>query len=375
MVASLLLTVLSPWTLCAVSGMETTLYAGLLLFAFLLFQDGRDFWSAVVAGLATLARPDGVALAAVLLVFVLIRRRRRAPAFLAGYALTLLPWLIFAWVYFGSAIPHSIAVKKLIHPAPWWFVLTEFGRQFIGDPGRVLCSALFVIGLGTVALNRRELRPAAAWVLLYIAGYAAAQVLTAGFPWYFAALVPGYVLICAAGIEFLLTRWSARAKWLAALPLVIVAVICLVPAVRAKQREMLRRETAYQKIALWIMRHSKPGEKIYAGEIGALGYFLRDRYIIDSSGLISRYVYDLRRIDKDELLRRDPAARWSREGTPWWSWEVIVRYEPDYITSRAVWLHLPELGRTGEFRSRYEDVTPPGLKVGGNVIYEAKKIL
>jgi hypothetical protein len=374
MASSLLLCVLSPWTLAAVSGMETTLYASLLLGAFLFYLEGKNYGAAIVAGLATLVRPDGIALAAVLLAFILPRGRRPALAFLLGYALVVLPWFVFAAFYFGSVIPHTIVVKKLILPQPWWFVLAEFGRQFIGDPGRVIVSAFFAAGLAAAIMTRRELRPGAAWILVYIAGYAAAQVLTVGFPWYFAALVPFYVLIAAAGVELLLSRWPGRGKWLVPLPLVVVAALYLGPAVRARQQEMLRRESAYRKIALWILRDSSAGDEVYAGEIGALGYFLKNRRIIDSSGLISQDVYDLRKIDKDEIVRRDPALRWAREGTPWWSWETIVRHEPRYITSRTVWLHLPALSRTGEFQARYEDVTPPDLRVGGNVIYRAKKI-
>jgi hypothetical protein len=223
-----------------------------------------------------------------------------------------------------------------------------------------------------VGFIRRELLPAAIWVSVYIAGYAAAQVLTVGFPWYFAALVPFYIVVSATGIDLLLTRWSLRWKWLTPLSLVIVAALYLGPAVRVRQQEMRMRESAYKKIALWILRDSAPGDKIYAGEIGALGYYLKNRYIIDSSGLISRAVYDLRKIDKDELVRTDPDAKWFFEGTPWWSWEVIVRYKPDYITSRAIWLHLPTLARTREFLARYEKISDPGLQVGGNVVYKRK---
>jgi len=372
MASSLLLCVLSPWTLAAVSGMETTLYASLLLLAFLLYLRKKYGAAAVGAGLATLTRPDGIALAAVLLPFILVRGRKPALSFLLGYLLTVLPWFIFTWVYFGSAIPHTVAVKKLIHPVPWWFVLAEFGRRFIGHPGLVCVSAFFVAGLAAVISIRRELLPAAAWILVYVAGYAASQVLTIGFPWYFAALIPFYVMVAAAGIDFLLNRWQPPWKWLATLPLVIVATLYLGPAIRARQHEMRIRETAYKKIALWILRDSAPGDKIYAGEIGALGYFLKNRYIIDSSGLISYAVYDLRKADKDELVRNDPAAKWFFEGTPWWSWEIIIRYRPDYITSRAIWLHLPTLARSREFQAQYEEITVPDLQVGGYVVFKRK---
>ena len=372
MASSLLLCVLSPWTLAALSGMETTLYASLLLLAFLLFLEKKYGAAAVGAGLATLTRPDGIALAAVLLPFILVRGRKPALSFLLGYILTVSPRLIFTWAYFGSAIPQTVIVKKLIHPEPWWLVLGEFGRRFIDHPGLACTSALFVAGLAAVGFIRRELLPAAIWILVYIAGYAAAQVLTIGFPWYFAALVPFYIVVSAAGIDLLLTRWPLRWKWLIPLPLVIVAALYLGPAVRARQQEMRMRESAYKKIALWILRGSAPGDKIYAGEIGALGYYLKNRYIIDSSGLISRAVYDLRKKDKDELVRADPDAKWFFEGTPWWSWEVIVRYKPDYITSRAIWLHLPTLARTREFQARYEKISDPGLQVGGNVVYKRK---
>lgn len=373
MVSSLLLCVLSPWLLATVSGMETNLYASLLLFAFLLFLQNHYIATAVVTGLACLTRPDGIALVVLLLPFILIKGRKPASAYLFSLTLTVLPWLVFAWIYFGSFVPHTVAVKKLIHPAHWLFVLFEFGQRSIEHPGLICLTLFFIAGLVAVIFIHRELRLIAGWIILYISGYSATQVMTSGFPWYFAALMPFIVIIATAGIDFLLRLWQSPWKWMIPLCLISLSTIYLIPAVKTSQQAMIHRESVYQQTALWILRDSAPGDRIYAGEIGTLGYYLKNRYIIDSSGLTSLFVHAMRKLDKETLINQLPEAKWYPEGTPQWSINIITRYQPEYITSREMWLHLPTIIHTVDFQKHYIKVLNPDLNIGGNVVYKRKR--
>src|SRR5205823_4089318 len=108
-------------------------------------------------------------------------------------ALVLLPWLIFASVYFGTPIPNSLFAKLSAYnahrPSIWpnvGYTLTQFA-PYRGPLSQKLfnavIAALGVVGLVVIARRRRRLLP----VALFWAAWWAFLVLprTLLFLWYY----------------------------------------------------------------------------------------------------------------------------------------------------------------------------------------------
>jgi hypothetical protein len=94
-------------------GSETPLYLAFCLGAYASYARRRYAWTGALAALAVLARPDGVLVAVLLGIDYLVRVRRPIPwrALLVFLAVTL-PWFGFAWIYYGSPLPVTLAAKQ-----------------------------------------------------------------------------------------------------------------------------------------------------------------------------------------------------------------------------------------------------------------------
>ena len=85
-----------------------------------------------------------------------------------------------------------------------------------------------------------------------------------------------------------------------------------------------------------------------------IGYELPDARLIDSSGINSREIYELRKRDSERLRRENPRYPWfaGPEQSVAWSREAIEMFRPDYIASDERYLHLPEPASDPGFRAR-----------------------
>lgn len=99
-----------------VIGMETNLLIFLLILTLYLFDSGQTGLSFVIAGLATLTRTEAVILFPILMMFLLVNKKYRAILCGAGtYLLTILPWFIFAFFYFGNVLPNTFYIKTDVY--------------------------------------------------------------------------------------------------------------------------------------------------------------------------------------------------------------------------------------------------------------------
>ncbi len=107
----------------SLTGMETSFYTLLLFAAALAGWRRRWVWTGLWLGLALLTRYDAVVFAGPLLAWLSWRelaapgprRLPRGPLLATGVASALLvPWLVFASVYFGSPLPNTLAAKQAL---------------------------------------------------------------------------------------------------------------------------------------------------------------------------------------------------------------------------------------------------------------------
>ena len=358
----------------AVGGMETSVFILLLVATATCYVTGRNRWAAVAAGLLLLTRPDGLLLVAPLGADFLVRRLR-ARQFPTAEALlflaTVLPWAVFATLYFGSPIPHSVLAKTVayrVDPVDGLVnLLQHYGTPFFEDQflGRfwplVGFSLYLALGLfGGLAVLRRESR---AWPLvlfpwLYFTAYAAARVLI--FRWYLAPPLPFYFLLILAGLAKLLGDLArvagARIRALArrldplALPVGLFALLSILawtprpdhgPTEPAPQMAWHQLELYYRQVGVALGPRLTAGSLVAAGDVGALGYYSNAR-ILDTVGLMSP--------EATAYYPLDPALYTISYAIPP---RLILDQKPDYVVFLEVYGRLGLL-HDPQFLSAYQ---------------------
>lgn len=353
--AGLVLVSFPRFWLAAASGMETTLAAALALLALMLDYRKKPVGAGLCLAGLVLTRPDAAALAAAILGVRWLFDRKAALIEAGAFLLALLPWTVFGWLYFGSPLPHSIAAKRLIHPFPWEMVLAKELKWFVSEPGLIAVSALWLCGAGWIAARKREALALTLWLIFFLAGLAASHV--GPFFWYRTPLVPAYFLVAFLGAEALAER--LREPWqrpaLAGLSALLLGLF-LAPAPAAFRQgldSLVAKERVYEQMAERIQELGRPGDKVFTGDVGVLGYRLKDFYLLDSSGINSLEVFRLRLADRKQLLLKSPGYRFDWWGSAAWSREVIQGAEPRFIASDVSYLHLKELIADPEFQALY----------------------
>ena len=269
-------------------GLESLLYVLLLVTAIALWLERRWTAMAVVCGLLTLARPDGVLLALILLIanrLPLYQRFRLA----ATYGAVIAPWFVVSWLLLGSFVPDTLVIK--IEQSAWGVSTFATGLRLYLDryPFETRATlALAPLGLGCLwRCNRRALAfvgilaaygaaPAAACSLLEVPPY----------HWYYIHQVAPLMLIAAVGARCLVApvrRW--RGVW--ALVLVPAAGLVILvaregfPLTEAPINTNWATAAEYRTVGTWLRDNLEPETSIAIyGEIGTIAYY-SDQYLVN----------------------------------------------------------------------------------------------
>lgn len=371
LLGGLLLALFPSWWLNGKTGMETTLAGALAGGLVLLDLKKRPVAAGLVAGLLALTRPDAALLPAVVFLLRLREDRGAALKFFAAALAVTLPWVIFATACFGSPVPQSLLAKRLIHPYPLGPGLLKLGGWFasITAEPRLMALMSVAFGAGAVWIAAREprARALALWPPLFLFGLAATGV--GSFFWYKYPVLPAYFLVAALGLDQNLRNIERRASPRLRLEKLI---LYLIPAAfigaqlwgaglwfaQDAQKKFVAKETALFEMGAEMRRLQPAGRTpvVFAGETGVLGYDLPSWEIVDSAGINSKEIFELRRADWERLRAGNPRAGWKEQwwGTPDWVWQALDRYRPDFIASNVSYLHLRTLGADPRFTRRYE---------------------
>lgn len=281
-----------------VSGLEIPLFTlGAILFFYLVLI-GRYRPAALSAGLLTLVRPEGLLLVALLFIFKYMIKRRQMRDMIVEAAIILAivtPWVIFAWINFGSPIPNSIGAKLALYSGFSSGSFFERLYRLLALQSMFGWIALvgWLWGLAYLLMRRY-------WGWLESLYIVVTLVLLAGssvnlFYWYKAPLGPLFALFIGAGIAGALRLaldLSGRPKiiWLAA----ALVVLSALPALGARVERVRRFAETQSEIYIsqhrrageYLNEHANQGDIVVAEDIGYLGYTYRGR-IIDRDGLVS----------------------------------------------------------------------------------------
>lgn len=348
--------------LWGMAGMETQVAVCVLLLSIQCFLERRPVALGFALGLCMLARPDFGLWAAIVGVGLLrdaVKARDYRPlATTVGIALALwLPWVAFAWMYYGSPIPNTILAKGGGYPS-WWQSGSGLGFWIAGSWYQVRTSMLPLLGpsfggngTGVIAMH------GLGWIAYVMAGAILASLVGAvmqrsrigwlhAFFWaylaYFLFLVPiafGWYLVqwwavgiflAAHGIGVVLGALrasAARIAWPVAAAY-LLAMAAVLPRTFHGERNLQRMEDEVRAaIGRYLRDTAAPQAKIVGEPLGFIAYYSRRGYY-DYPGLASRRVV--------EVLRAAPARN---------VFEVAKGIKPDYLVLRDI-----ELGAFPQYR-------------------------
>lgn len=323
MVLSLLLVF---WPLLLMTfGTEMCLYLLALLAAFYAYDRSYLPGAAGALALAAMVRPDGVLAALALAVYHLLLRKPIPWRPVMLYVGLVAAWYAGLWLYFGSPIPVSLAAKQqqgqmaisTRFAAGFVTMVRDYGRQ----PLYWLHGALALLGLGCAVTRSRHWTPLLLWTVLYFLAYTALGV--SRYFWYYAPLVPAFVILVAEGSGALIRRLVRtnlpRPLVLGAVGLLLIALLApLGQGVTLAAWRPDPRLEVYRQIGQWLASHTPPTASVGSLEVGIIGYYA-GRPIVDFAGLIQPEVAD----------HLTPAGTY-QDSAIW----AIQAYRPDYVVLR-----------------------------------------
>ena len=173
-------------------GMETALVLFFMAASLWALSVGRGALAAACAGLLVLTRPDGLIWALAILGALAFEKRRAVLRDVAIFAAVILPWIVFATLYFGSPVPQSLVAKSvtagagnplvLLKPSTVRDAWTAFADWMPFPPDGGFSPFEFALGFVLVALGVRSLlsrspRPAMVVLISFPALFALAYYL------------------------------------------------------------------------------------------------------------------------------------------------------------------------------------------------------
>ena len=313
-------------------GSEQPFTLALVLWGVVAYAGRRYPAAAVLLALAVISRADSGLMALILAIHYLFWRRRAGEepfpwsALAMGGAILLL-WVGFAWSYFGSPLPVTLAAKRaqgvMAISQSYWTGLGLLAKQYWSMPGFPLI--LGCAGVGLLFLPQRSQRSQwlliVAWSGAHLLAYTALGVTR--YFWYYAQIVPGLAVLTALGVDGMAGLVGKRAGRMAALVLTILLAASMMgielSAIQRMAQHPDARLIVYREVGEWLAHNTPADATVGTLEVGIIGYYAQ-RSMIDFAGLLQ----------PETVVAFTPTATY--DDTALWA---IQRYLPDYLVLRA----------------------------------------
>jgi hypothetical protein len=260
-------------------GLESYLLVALVLLACRLWDEQSYRWLGLVLGALFLTRPDAVAVAAVFVTVLLVRRRWSVVAQVVGmFLLLVLPWLGYSWYHLGSLFPDTLLIK--LGQGSW------DGYSFFRGPlvywKKTPTALLLSLALAPGLLYLRKLDGARRSLLLGLGLYAGLHFVAYSclqvppYHWYYAVetstvVVFGAMAIYEASAMYRVTNIALL------LIVVLLSAGCVIGAARVKGSAAISTNWGtpeqYKDMAMWINLHVEDKRVRSEIELGTLQYY------------------------------------------------------------------------------------------------------
>ncbi len=366
LLAGVLTALSGPLVWGALSGMEVPVAALLVTAALLAHTRGHEWATAVLLGLATLARPEAVLLVPLVWVARPVTPGRTAILFGTVGAIVA-PWVAFNLDTAGTPWPATAAAKieggliGLLSGAreplatsllsrPWQFEAEWAGVLWSVN---VLLPLLLLPGLALLARRfGRAALPAAALLLQPIGMALLAPYRGPAFQEgrYAIHLLPLAITVSVIALEPLARRPGIRR---AAAAVLVLASVAALPAAAGRYAWAVQNIDAMQvHLGRWVATHTPPEARLGLNDVGAIAYVSR-REVVDLMGLVTPAIIPYRRDGEAGILR------------------YLKRACPDYLIIFSAW--FPRLSAMGDhftpvYRLRLDHNTVAGADE--MVVYE-----
>ncbi|NJK79786.1 MAG: hypothetical protein HC914_07750 [Chloroflexaceae bacterium] len=351
------------------SGMETALFAVLVLAVLLALLDERWRLAGVLAALTLLTRPDGILLAGVGGMYALLRGGHGAgfkqlaalrPAL--AYALPLialyLPYYLWRWSYYGYPLPNTFYAKV-------GTTADQIGRgvrylhDFATHDMLVMAAGAAVLLAVVAGWHERKRWGAVVGLVGGFVGLFTAYVVLVGGDWmpgyrFFVPLLPLLSVLIVWGLAYLGTGGGRHLAFSVQVLVLLMAMqLVFLPATSANrvgsavwdEVQVVRR---YREIGRWLNQNTPPQTLIAAAAAGAMPYYA-ERPTIDVLGLNDEHIAHLPaatiNIDKAGHQKTDPDYVLARQPDiiPW----VTAPYVATHPTFHANYHHQRYVGPEG----------------------------
>jgi hypothetical protein len=293
----------------AVSGMEIGLFTFLtLLFFLLLNRNLSPILLGTLTGITVLVRPEGILLALVYGIKLLLNQPRNTKQilrdgakFLLVFVIIISPWIAFNLIYSHRPFPNTIAAKFMQYGYPWslWKSLKYLWDVFLYFLNGSLL--LLIPGVGFViynALKRGEthLLYPYIWFLTLIGLYAVALPAIYDQGRYLMPLIPLLVIYGVEGLSQLLNGFihTPLLRSLAWVSLFGLVFVLWINGASDYAYRIQLYNAVHIKAAQWISANTPQNAVIATHDIGIIGYHT-ERQIVDLAGLVTPQIVPIMR--------------------------------------------------------------------------------
>lgn len=302
----LLVMALDPYFVwCAAVGNELPAFLVLLLSIFAAFAarpTGAVGWLRIGAAiaLAYLLRPEAVLLVPVLGVVLLVERRSEGlkPAFLVALAaaVAVMPWLVFAQMYYGQFVPLTVEAKSVVAGSSWIaplrFIVLKGGRAY------GLAAIALLVALVVMRDRGRFLRMHAAklgWIGAVVGFYLAGLREPLMANRYLVVFGPILAATAIASLRAVSTRPGLNGLMLAGLGSWVLALATINVFAYESRKHRMHAYEPYLEVCRWMDANLDPDARVFVSMLGGAGWYT-DLHLVDN-GIVSREALQWRKGD------------------------------------------------------------------------------
>lgn len=355
-----------------IGGMETPVVLLLMSLSLWALGGNRSIVMGVLCGLIVLCRIDGSIWATIMMLALGLKSWRKAAVSMVAAFLVVLPWIVFATIYFGNFLPNSMLAKAVVRPGRENILLTgrnmlAYALWYARGTGFRASMYLFPLWLAVGSLGARrllrqspkDLWPVVAFPFIYALTMYAGR--SPRFEWYLLPITYTCMIMLAVGVIEIyrvvdrLIPPRARTPVAASIITATLLYYCgvSVPTMIRHMSPMATGEDYVRtQVGKWLKNNTPSQASVAMEAIGYQGYYSKRR-IIDFPGLVTPKVIEFKRSTAQNGRVFDNVLRFFR---------------PDYIVLRSY-----EVDTNHHFNGGPLFLTPEKKRLFAETYHEVKR--